>query len=137
MDDRFKKFGTVSFTAFTKTNDFVTHLEEGKVTGTKCRVCGKEYFPPRADCFQCLSSDMEWFPITGTGRLITYSTLKYAPAGFEKDVPYTIAVVDFGPYKMFGRIAPEVPEENLSVGMELRVKVNKLPSGQLSYVFCP
>ena len=27
VDDRFKKFGTVSFTATTKTNDFIDHLE--------------------------------------------------------------------------------------------------------------
>jgi hypothetical protein len=27
VDDRFKKFGTVSFTAITKTNDFISYLE--------------------------------------------------------------------------------------------------------------
>ena len=31
VDDRFKKFGTVSFTATTKVNDFVSQLEDGKV----------------------------------------------------------------------------------------------------------
>jgi len=78
---------------------------------------------------------MEWFPVTGTGHLVTYSTLKYAPIGFEKDVPYTIAVVDFGTHKVFGRIASELPEEVLTVGMAMRVRVNTLPSGQLNYVF--
>ncbi|HOJ52539.1 MAG TPA: Zn-ribbon domain-containing OB-fold protein [Syntrophales bacterium] len=135
MDDRFKRFGTISFTATTKTNDFISHLEAGEVTGTRCRVCGKVYFPPRADCFACLSSDMEWFPVSGKGRLVTYSTLRYAPVGFEKDVPYTIAVVDFGHFKVFGRLAKEIPEEKVSVGMELKVKVNELPNGQLNYVF--
>ncbi|MCX7983130.1 MAG: Zn-ribbon domain-containing OB-fold protein [Syntrophales bacterium] len=136
MDDRFKRFGTVSFTAVTKTNDFISHLEAGKVTGTRCRVCNKLFFPPRADCFFCLSSDMEWFPVSGKGRLITYSTLRYAPVGFEKDIPYTIAVVDFGEYKVFGRIAKDIPEDKISIGMELEVKVNELPNGQLNYVFC-
>ena len=37
MDDRFKKFGTVSFTAITKTNDFIDYLEKGKVAGTRCK----------------------------------------------------------------------------------------------------
>lgn len=136
MDDRFKRFGTVSFTAITKTNDFVSHLEAGQVTATRCRVCNKVYFPPRADCFSCLASEMEWFPVTGKGKLVTFSTLRYAPAGFEKDVPYTIAVVDFGGFKVFGRIDREIPEEKLSVGMELGIKVNELPNGQLNYVFC-
>lgn len=136
MDDRFKKFGTVSFTAVTKTNEFITYLEQGKVMGTTCRVCGKVYFPPHSDCCQCLSSDMEWFPVTGKGRLVTFSTLRYAPVGFEKDVPYTIAVVDFGTYKVFGRIAHDLAEADLVVGMEMRVRANTLTNGQLNYVFC-
>ena len=64
VDDRFKKFGTVSFTAITKTNDFVGNLEQGKITGTKCKKCGLTFFPPRADCYQCLASDMEWFEVS-------------------------------------------------------------------------
>ena len=50
-DDRFKKFGTVSFTAITKTNDFIGHLENGKVMGTRCRDCGLEFFPPQGRLF--------------------------------------------------------------------------------------
>lgn len=45
IDDRFKKFGTVSFTAITKTNNFVGQLEQGKITGTKCKKCGRTFFP--------------------------------------------------------------------------------------------
>ena len=51
-DTRFSKFGTVSFTALTKTNDFIDYLEGGKVEGTKCKQCGAVLFPPRADCYQ-------------------------------------------------------------------------------------
>ncbi|PIP06135.1 MAG: DNA-binding protein [Syntrophobacteraceae bacterium CG23_combo_of_CG06-09_8_20_14_all_50_8] len=135
VDERFKKFGTVSFTSLTKTNDFVTHLEEGKITGTKCRVCGKVFFPPRADCYKCLSSDMEWFNVSGTGKLVTYSKLKFAPVGFEGDVPYSIALLDYGAYKVFGRLAKDVPEEEVTVGMDMKTEVNRLPNGQLNYVF--
>lgn len=135
VDNRFKKFGTVSFTSLTKTNDFVTHLEEGKITGTKCRVCGMVFFPPRADCYNCLSSDMEWFTVSGTGKLVTYSKLQYAPVGFEGDLPYSIALLDYGAYKAFGRLAGDVPEEEVKVGMEMKAEVNRLPNGQINYVF--
>ncbi len=135
VDARFKKFGTVSFTSLTKTNDFITHLEEGKITGTKCRSCGKLFFPPRADCYACLTSDMEWFPVTGTGKLITYSKLQYAPVGFEGDLPYSIAVLDYGNYKVFGRLADGLTDDEIKVGMEMRAEVNHLPNGQLNYVF--
>ena len=135
VDDRFKKFGTVSFTAITKTNDFIGYLEKGKVMGTRCKQCGARYFPARSDCSQCLHRDMEWFEVCGTGRLLSFSELQYAPIGFEDDLPYTIALLDYGDYKVFGRITGDLPYEDLKIGMELTTQVNTLPNGRLNYVF--
>ena len=135
VDDRFKKFGTVSFTAISKTNDFVDYLEKGKVMGTRCKDCGLVFFPPRADCHQCLAGNTEWFEVSGTGKLVTYSKLQFAPVGFEEDLPYCIAVLDYGDYKVFGRISEAVPEEEIKVGMEMITTANSLPNGQLNYVF--
>ena len=135
VDDRFKKFGTVSFTSITKINDFVDYLEKGQVVGTKCKDCGFSFFPARADCYQCLSSNMEWFEVSGTGKLITYSKLEYAPVGFGDDLPYAIALLDYGDYKVFGRLAPDLSEDEISMGMEMTTVVNQLPNGQMNYVF--
>ena len=135
VDDRFKKFGTVSFTSISKINDFVDYLEQEKVMGTKCKSCGLTFFPPRADCYKCLSNNMEWFEITGKGTLLSYSKLEYGPVGFEKDLPYTIAILDYEEFKVFGRLAPDLKESDVKVGMELKTVVNKMPNGQLNYVF--
>jgi len=135
VDVRFSKFGTVSFTSITKTNDFVDHLDTGKVTGTKCKGCGLIFFPPRADCYKCLSSDMEWFDVAGTGNLVTYSKLQYGPVGFEGDLPYTIALLDYGDYKVFGRLAQDIPDSDIQVGMAMKTVVNQLPNGHVNYVF--
>jgi uncharacterized OB-fold protein len=135
VDDRFKKFGTVSFTAITKTNDFVGYLEQGKIMGTQCKKCGIQFFPPRADCFQCLSSEMDWFEVSGTGKLLAYSKLQYGPMGFEGDLPYCIAVLDYGDFKVFGRIAKDIADEDIRVGMDMKAVVNRLPNDQLNYVF--
>jgi len=135
VDDRFKKFGTVSFTAITGINDFIGYLEGGTVMGTTCKACGAIYFPPRSDCFRCLNSNMAWFEVSGTGRLLSFSELNYGPVGFEDDLPYTIALLDYGEYRVFGRISRDIHYEDLNVGMELRTEVTTLPNGQLSYVF--
>jgi uncharacterized OB-fold protein len=135
VDDRFKKFGTVSFTAITKTNDFINYLEEGRVMGTRCKDCGATFFPPRSDCSSCLQSNMEWFEVSGTGKLVSFSELKYGPVGFEDDLPYTIALVDYGDYKVFGRISKDIPYKDLTVGMGLKTETNTLPNDQLNYVF--
>jgi hypothetical protein len=135
IDDRFKKFGTVSYTSVTKVNDFISYLEEGKVMGTQCLDCGTMFFPPRAQCYKCLTSNMEWFEVSGTGILVSFSKLKYAPIGFEGDLPYYIAVLDYGDYKVFGRISGDVPDEEIRIGMAMKTLANTLPSGQLNYVF--
>ena len=135
LDIRFSKFGTVSFTSITKVNDFIDYLENGKVAGTRCKSCGLAFFPPRADCHQCLSSDMAWFEVSGTGKLVTYSKLEYAPVGFGDDLPYCIALLDYGEYKVFGRLDKDIQEDEIKIGMEMKTAVNELPNGQLNYVF--
>jgi uncharacterized OB-fold protein len=135
VDDRFQKFGTVSFTAITKVNDFVDYLAEGKVMGTKCKDCGTFHFPPVADCAECLSSNVEWFEVTGTGKLVSFSKLMYGPVGFEDDLPYSIALLDYGDYKVFGRIDKSIPDEELSIRMAMKTEPITLSDGQLSYVF--
>ena len=132
---RFKKFGTLSFTSITKVNDFINHLEGGKVMGTRCKDCGLVFFPPRADCYQCLSNTMDWFEVSGEGKLVTFSRLEYGPAGFEADLPYCIALVDYGNFKVFGRMAPDIPENEIKSGMAVTTVVHTLPNGQLTYFF--
>jgi len=135
IDARFNKFGTVSFTSTTKVNDFIDRLEKGQVSGTRCKKCGMTFFPPRADCYQCFSSDMEWFDATGAGKLVTYSKLEYAPVGFDGDLPYAIALLDYGDYKIFGRLDSTLADDEINVGMEMKTVVHKLPNGQLNYIF--
>lgn len=135
VDERFLRFGYVGFTAVTKVNEFIGFLEKGQVEGTRCKDCGKVFFPPRSDCCQCLGNHMEWFEVSGPGRLITCSRLQYAPAGFENELPYTIALVEFETCKVFGRLSPEISEDEAAPGMSLKVEVRRLPDDRLTYVF--
>jgi len=135
IDNRFGKFGTVSFTGLTRVNDFIDHLQQGRVMGTRCRTCGIRYFPPRADCCKSLDSNMEWFEVEGAGTLQTYTTLSYAPTGFGQDLPYAIAVVDFGSVRVFGRLHRSIPAKDIMIGMPLKLAVRKLPDGNMTYEF--
>lgn len=134
-DVRFGKFGTVSFTAVTKVNDFIDYLEDGKVMANQCNQCGAVFFPPRADCCQCLSDDMQWCEVTGTGKLVSYSRLAYAPMGFDGDLPYAIALLDYGDFKVFGRLDHAITEDDITIGMPMTMAVNPLPNGQINYIF--
>ena len=131
----FERFGYKSFTSHTKVDTFISYLENGELRGTKCSHCGKAYFPPRADCAGCFGNDMEWITIEGSGGLISYTVANFAPTGFESDVPYTLALVDINGIKVFGRLSKEVPEDELKVGMELRVIIKRLTNDRLVYQF--
>ncbi len=74
---------------------------------------------------------MKWFDVQGTGKLLTYSTLAFGPKGFEGDLPYTIALLDFGDYKVFGRIADGIKESELSIGLGSQSQPACRRTGQL------
>lgn len=132
----FERFGRVSFTSQTKVNDFVHRLDKGKVSGTRCKQCGATYFPPRADCSGCLSSEMEWFDVRERGKLVSYSTLSYAPTGFEEDLPYTLGLARFADnIQIFGRLSQTIQPEEMAVGMDLVVCSVELPGDRITYEF--
>ena len=130
----FENFGTVSFTTEAKTAEFINYLEQGKVMTTRCKKCGTAYFPPKMDCPSCLDSDVEWFEITATGKLVTYTIVHYGPSGFEDEAPYTLAIADFDGLRIFGRISKSVAENDIAPGMA--IKVVPVKSGEkIAYEF--
>lgn len=131
----FEKFGRVSFTAQTKVAEFVDYLEKGELVASHCTNCGARFFPPRADCFNCLSDKMEYEAISGEGTVLSYTSVNYGPTGFENDVPYTLVVADFGGIKVFGRMSNSVPVEDYKVGMLVKPASVQLDNGQISYEF--
>ena len=130
----FEKFGKISYTKETKVADFVKHLEEGKIMGTKCKKCRKLYFPPRADCADCLSSDVEWVELTGRGKLITYTTAHFAPVGFEEEAPYTLALaeLDEGP-RVFARLSKKISGNEIKIGMNVKLVPVRLSEERIAY----
>jgi len=135
----FESFGRKSFMAATKVAPFVDFLAEGKIKGTVCKDCGAKSFPPRADCVSCFSPNVDWFDMPTKGTLTTFSTLQYAPFGFEADTPYTLGLVDFGQegLKLFARFATDVDVDALKIGMSVSVRTLAYDDGQLSFEIIP
>ena len=128
----FEKFGENSYTAETKVADFVKHLEEGEIAATKCKACGKLYFPPRADCIDCLTDDMEWIPLSGRGKLITYTTAYFAPAGFE--APYTLALAELEEgVRVFTRMSKDAKQDEIEIGMKVKLVPVRLADERITF----
>jgi hypothetical protein len=129
----FEKFGKISYVSETKIQEFVKHLEEGKIVATKCKKCQRLYFPPRVDC-DCLAGEMEWTQLSGNCKLITYTTVHFAPASFRYDVPYKLAVAQFeeGP-TVFAPLSKDIKEEEIKIGMQLKLVPTKLIGDKTIY----
>jgi uncharacterized OB-fold protein len=130
----FERFGKVSFAPFTKVSKFVDFLDEGKIKGTVCNKCGTFHFPPRGDCVQCPSTEIEWKEISGKCELVTFTTIHSAPTGFEEDKPYTLAMVDLEEGGRAFGWTEDLSEEDLSIGMALKLEIKNLPDDRYTFV---
>ncbi|MBW9220979.1 Zn-ribbon domain-containing OB-fold protein [Methanothermococcus sp. SCGC AD-155-M21] len=63
--------------------------------GTRCKTCGRVYFPSRNVCPYCRrKGKLEEYKLGGKGKVYTYSVIHAPPKDFEKVSPYVIAIVE-------------------------------------------
>ena len=72
---------------------------EGKLLLQKCRGCGKVQFFPRVVCTGCFSSELDWVPARGAGKVHSFSWV-FVPRNpaFKEEVPicYANIILDEG-----------------------------------------
>lgn len=61
----------------------------------KCAGCGEVFYPLSDRCRSCLSTSLEWRPVSGKAKLVTWNVMHqlYDPA-FKELVPYIVGVVE-------------------------------------------
>lgn len=80
---------------FNRIHPFYSNLREGRLTTTRCTECGKQSFPPRVVCPQCMSEKLEWVDLPATGRVLVVTEEEVGvPVGFE--TPLIHAMIDLG-----------------------------------------
>jgi len=72
--------------------EFYNGLKEGKLLATKCKKCGRLFFPPQKDCPSCLTSEMDWVELKKEGVLETLTVVFVKPPSFDHFDPYTVAI---------------------------------------------
>jgi hypothetical protein len=97
--------------------EYFDSLLQGKLIGYKCRDCASYTCPPKAACDACGSKNLEKVEFSGRGRIATFTTTYIAPLGYDKEVPYTVAMVELeeGPW-IVGRLEIENADE---IGQDL------------------
>lgn len=97
----------------------------------KCRECGKHHYYPRAVCPYCLTTEVDWVPAAGTGRIYSFSIMRRA------EVPYAIAYVtlDEGVSVMSNIVDAEF--DALAIDQPVKLAFRKTESGHALPVFAP
>lgn len=120
-----------------KTAKFWDELENGRVYGTRCKKCGKKYFPPAADCSECLNSDMDWIDLTGEeGEIETFTHVIVRPMSFAQHETYTVAVAKLNPDVKVLAWLTGVKLGQVKVGMKVKLVARGSPEGA-SYELVP
>jgi benzoylsuccinyl-CoA thiolase BbsA subunit len=85
--------------------------ENGKpyLVGSKCKKCGKEYFPARPICLECFSEEMEIIPLSQEGSIYAMTNVYVGIKGFK--APYMLGWIDVGQNRIAAQIDwdPENP----------------------------
>ena len=86
----------------------------------RCGECGSFIYYPRDRCPKCLSERLEWTPVSGRGKLYSYTVVRRASTRSFADKPYVLAIVELDEgVRMTTNI--EAPPESVKIGMPVTV----------------
>lgn len=109
---------------------FRAWTREGRLLLQRCEGCGRLRHPPRVRCAACGSDAAVFAPVSGRGRLFTWTVTHQAfhPA-FAGEVPYAVVVTELeeGP-RLVSRVR-DLPHEALALGLPLRVTLEEAAPG--------
>ena len=63
------------------------------LVGEVCPHCDAKIFPPRDVCPECGQEAKKLYSFSGRGEVYSYTTVYEPPAGYEENVPYTVALI--------------------------------------------
>lgn len=96
--------------------------------GEVCPHCDAKLFPPRDICTECgLDAKVE-YAFSGRGEVFSYTTIYDAPAGYEAQAPYTVALVKLEEGPVITAQMTDLGDEKVEIGMPVEMVTRKLRS---------
>lgn len=109
----------------------------GRMALQRCGKCGRTQHPPGGICAECGATDLSITPISGVGRLLSWSTVTRAPTPELSDqLPYTIGVAATDEGALFeARLSPEVNIDSLVVGAAVRLELGTVSGRRMPFIY--
>lgn len=111
---------------------FWENAERGVLSAQHCGQCGNLQFYPRVVCVKCFSTDLGWQPLSGKGRVHSFTIVRY-PANpvFKDDTPIIFAEIELEEgIRIHSDITRCSPEE-VTMGIPVRVEFSPTASEKI------
>ena len=122
------------------TKPFWDSLDRGAMEIQRCDACSSYVFYPRALCPGCGSRDLAWMPVSGRGRIHSF-TIVHRPtnAAFKGDAPYVVALVELeeGCRMMSNVVSVEADPAHVKIGMPVEIVYDRVTPGTTLPKFRP
>jgi len=98
------------------------------LVGEICPHCENKIFPPRDVCPHCGEEAKTAYAFSGKGTVYSYTTMTDAPAGYEEQAPYTIALVKLNEGPVLTAQLTDLGEQPGEIGMPVEMVTRKIRS---------
>ena len=110
---------------------FTWPSDQPALIGSKCKSCEEYFFPKVKMCQnpECSKRDVEEVLFSRRGTLWTFSTQHYPPPPpYRGPVPFIVGLMALSKenLKIMGRLTDDTKEEDLKIGTDLELVVEKL-----------
>jgi hypothetical protein len=96
------------------------------LVGEVCPHCDAKIFPPRDVCPNCGGEAKTQYAFSGKGKVYSYTVMRDAPAGYEENIPYTVAVVALDEGPMVTAQLTDLGEQPVEIGMPVEMVTRKI-----------
>jgi uncharacterized OB-fold protein len=106
------------------TQPFWAAAKEHRLVIQRCGECGYYNHPPRPFCDACLSRDLAFEPVSGRGKIYTFTVMHQRDvAGFENEAPFINIVVELDEQAMLLMVGdlPIAERDRVRIGAPVEV----------------
>lgn len=96
------------------------------LVGEVCPHCEVKIFPPRDVCPNCGQEAKTRYDFSGRGTIFSFTVMHDAPAGYERNTPYTVALVKLEEGPMVTAQLTDLGEQAVEIGMPVEMVTRRI-----------
>jgi hypothetical protein len=96
------------------------------LVGEVCPHCEHKIFPPRDICPDCGKEARDLYSFSGRGEVYSLTTVYDAPAGYEEQAPYTVALIRLEEGPLVTAQLTDLDGRDVAVGTPVEMVTRKL-----------